>query len=76
MTVTVPPTDPAVARDRIKLAQLYFNAGDTRGAYEPLMQGMTDLEPFVDVGKDIDYIEALAIRQFLQRKATIPSTSV
>ena len=67
MCASVPASDPAVARERIKLSQLRFNAGELEDALEPLRRGMLDLEPFVDAGTDVDFREALAMQAFLHR---------
>ncbi len=61
-------SDPGIARERIKLAQLLFNSGDIQGAHGPLLQGMKDLAPHVDSKRDPDLLEARAILLFLQRR--------
>ena len=58
--------DPIIARERIKLGQLLFNAGDLQNSYEPLTRGATDLALHVS-SDDVDIKEAHMLLLFLQR---------
>lgn len=59
--------DVIIGREKVKLAQLYFSAGEQSEAYRTINSAIKIIEPFVSV-EDPDLIDAKCMLNFLKRK--------